>query len=46
MGKRYLNIDGKKVVTTEITYDDLVKLYKQYIDKFNLMKFLCFLNVH
>lgn len=35
MGKRYLNIDGKKVVTTEITYDDLVKLYKQYIDKFN-----------
>lgn len=35
MGKHYLNVDGKKVLTTEITYEDLVMLYKQYIEKFN-----------
>ena len=35
MGKHYLNVDGRKVVTTEITYDDLIKLYEQYIEKFN-----------
>lgn len=35
MGKRYLNIDGKKVLTTEITYEHLVWLYKQYIKNFN-----------
>lgn len=26
MGKHYLNVDGKKVLTTEITYEDLVML--------------------
>ena len=35
MGKHYLNVDGRKVVTTEIIYDDLIKLYEQYIEKFN-----------
>ena len=35
MGKAiYLNVGSKKVLTTEITYDDLVILYKQYIEKY------------
>lgn len=42
MGKHYLNVDGKKVLTTEITYEDLVMLNTLK----NLMKFPCFLNVH
>lgn len=35
MGKAvYLDVDGRKVLTTEVTYDDLVTLYKQYIEKY------------
>lgn len=29
-----LDVDGRQVLTTEITYDDLVILYKQYIEKY------------
>ena len=32
MGKAiYLDVGGRKVLTTEVTYEDLVILYKQYI---------------
>lgn len=35
MGKPiYLDVGNKKVLTTKITYDDLVVLYKQYIEKY------------
>lgn len=30
----YLDVSGKKILTTEITYDDLIILYKQYIDTY------------
>ena len=30
----YLDIKDKKVLTTEVTYEDLVILYQQYIDKY------------
>ena len=43
MGNYYLNVDGKSVSTTEITYEDLIKLYTQYIEKFNEIPI--FLNV-
>ena len=29
-----LDVDGRQVLTTQITYDDLVILYKQYIEKY------------
>lgn len=35
MENYYLNVDGKSVSTTELTYEDLIKLYTQYIEKFN-----------
>lgn len=31
---KYLDVDNRKVLTTEVTYDDLVILYKQYIEKY------------
>ena len=31
MAALYLNVNGKKVLTTDITYDDLVWLYQDYI---------------
>lgn len=35
MGKAiYLDVADRKVLTTQITYDDLVILYKQYIEKY------------
>lgn len=35
MGKAvYLNVSDKKVLATKITYNDLIILYKQYIDKY------------
>ena len=35
MGKAvYLDVGGQKVLTTEVTYEDLVILYKQYIEKY------------
>lgn len=36
MGKAvYLDVADRKVLETEITYDDLVVLYNQYIEKYN-----------
>ena len=35
MGKAvYLNVSDNKVLATKITYNDLIILYKQYIDKY------------
>ncbi len=35
MGKAvYLDVSDKKVLATKITYNDLIILYKQYIDKY------------
>jgi hypothetical protein len=28
-----LNVDGKQIVSTEVTYEDLVWLYKSYIKR-------------
>lgn len=30
----YLNVGNRKVLTTNVTYDDLIVLYKQYIEKY------------
>lgn len=30
----YLNVGNRKVLTTTVTYDDLIVLYKQYIEKY------------
>lgn len=30
----YLNIDDRKVLSLDVTYDDLIILFKQYIDKY------------
>ena len=36
MGKAiYLDVADRKVLATKITYDDLVKLYQQYIEKYD-----------
>jgi len=35
LGKKvFLDIDDKKVLATEVTYDELVSLYKIYIEKY------------
>lgn len=31
----YLDVDGRKVLSKDITYDDLVILYRQFYEKFN-----------
>ena len=31
---KLLDVAGRQVLTTEVTYDDLVILYKQYIEKY------------
>lgn len=31
---KFLDVSGRQVLTTEVTYDDLVILYKQYIEKY------------
>lgn len=41
MGKAvYLNVSDKKVLATKITYNDLIILYKQYIDKYGSVPML------